>query len=278
MKKAFTYLLLCTIFLSACSRGESYANNESVQQKNQIGLEQKEDIPVNFFPEPVTIVSVGDSLTEGVGDSTNTGGYVPYLQQLLEKEPGVSSADFINYGVRGNKTGQLLNRLDQSNIKNDILRADSVVITIGGNDVMQVIKENFTNLQMSEFEQAKVGYEERLRQILTTVRSYNSNANIYLIGLYNPFSKWLGDFHELDTIMDDWNKASKDIVSGFDHAHFIEIGDIFKNSDDELLFKEDYFHPNDKGYELIAGRIFKTMGNIKNSETTLEANAKGDED
>ena len=36
--------------------------------------------------EKVTYVAIGDSLTQGVGDSSNQGGFVPVLSQALESD------------------------------------------------------------------------------------------------------------------------------------------------------------------------------------------------
>ena len=55
-------------------------------------------------------------------------------------------------------------------------------------------------------------------------------------------------------------------ASELDLTHyFIPIDDIFSASDENLLYKEDYFHPNDRGYELIAARIYDEM-----KENTVE--------
>ena len=47
--------------------------------------------------------------------------------------------------------------------------------------------------------------------------------------------------------MNDWNESGKEIIKEYDSAYFIEIDDIFKNSEEDLLYAEDYFHPNDRG-------------------------------
>jgi lysophospholipase L1-like esterase len=275
MKTKITYLFLCTMLISACSHQQP-VYQESMGHQNNVNLARKAAVPASFFPEPVRIVSLGDSLTQGVGDSTNEGGYLPYLRNRLEKEPEITAANFINHGKRGIRTDQLLKRLDDFGIRHDIAAADSVIITIGGNDIMKVVRENFSNLTMMQFEQAKIGYEKRLTQIISKVRSNNSHAQIYLVGLYNPFSQWLTTFKELDDIMADWNGSGRDIVAKYDNAYFIAIEDIFKKSKEDLLYTEDHFHPNDRGYELIAARIYKDMELNKFVEGTIEASAKGD--
>jgi lysophospholipase L1-like esterase len=278
MRYKITCLFICLVWISGCSQSETASNQPSVQQKSIVELSKKETIPASFFPDPVKIVSIGDSLTQGVGDSKDNGGYLPYLQTKLEKEPSITSVEMINHGIRGNRTDQLLKRLDKTRIKEDIKQADSIVVTIGGNDIMKVFKQNFSNLELNQFESAKIGYEKRLRQILDKVRSENDSAQIYLVGVYNPFSKWFGDFYELDMIMNDWNESGKEIIEEYDSAYFIEIADIFENSEEDLLYAEDYFHPNDRGYELIATRIYHDMDITTIGKDTLEASAKGDDD
>ena len=57
--------------------------------------------------ENVTYVAIGDSLTQGVGDSSNQGGFVPVLSQALESDFDwqVTSR---NYGIAGNTSNQIL--------------------------------------------------------------------------------------------------------------------------------------------------------------------------
>lgn len=277
MRYKITCLFICLVWISGCSQ-RSASEQPTVQQQYVVELSKKETIPASFFPDPVQIVSIGDSLTQGVGDSKDNGGYLPYLQKNLEKEPSITSVEMINHGVRGNRTDQLLKRLDKAGVQEDIEQADSIVVTIGGNDIMKVFKQNFSNLELNQFDSAKIGYEKRLRQILDKVRSENERAQIYLVGVYNPFSKWFGDFYELDEIMNDWNDSGKRIITEYDSAYFIEIDDIFQNSKEDLLYTEDYFHPNDRGYELIAERIYNNMEVLTIGKDTMEASAKGDDD
>ena len=277
MRHKITCLFICLVWISGCSQ-RTTSEQPLVQHHNVVELSKKETIPASFFPDPVQIVSIGDSLTQGVGDSKDNGGYLPYLQKNLEKEPSITSVEMINHGVRGNRTDQLLKRLDKSRVQEDIEQADSIVVTIGGNDIMRVFKQNFSNLELNQFDSAKIGYEKRLRQILDKVRSENQEAQIYLVGVYNPFSKWFADFYELDEIMNDWNDSGKKIITEYDSAYFIEIDDIFQNSKEDLLYTEDYFHPNDRGYELIAERIYNNMEVLTIGKDTMEASAKGDDD
>ena len=87
----------------------------------------------------------------------------------------------------------------------------------------------------------------------------------------------MADLHELNQIVADWNKSGETIIEEYDSAYFIKIEDIFTNTDENLLYAEDYFHPNDRGYELIATRIYNHMDLSTLGGETVEASAKGDE-
>lgn len=256
MKRILTFLFATMLFVSGCSSGTAEHALKSID------VQDKKNPPSSFIPKDVEIVSVGDSLTQGVGDSTNQGGYIPYLKKDLETLKEVRSANFRNYGVKGNRTDQLEKRLDQKEIKKAIKKADLVIITIGGNDVMQVFKDNFSSLQVSKFEQALVGYKKRLGEIIETIRKNNPETGIVLVGIYNPFMKWFSDIKEVDEIIKEWNQASEQILTKYSKTKFIPIFDIFENQEENLLYT-DYFHPNDHGYKLMAKRIFSYLDNNK---------------
>src|SRR5699024_6357654 len=98
-----------------------------------------------LFQRPIHVVAIGDSLTQGVGDETDNGGYVGILEDRLNS-PENPRVTFTNLGKRGNRTDQLLQRLEEEDIQSDIEEADIILLTIGANDVMQVFQRNITNL------------------------------------------------------------------------------------------------------------------------------------
>ncbi|PLR81049.1 GDSL family lipase [Bacillus canaveralius] len=267
MKKTFISLLLCTILLSSCDFISS--ETEMAHPQKQLGLVVKQDIPDNYIPREISVVSVGDSLTEGVGDSTERGGYIPYLREKLEADKGIKGADFQNYGVKGNRTTDLIRRLEDPEVRAAIEQADITVITIGGNDMMKVVRENISHLKLDVFAYEKERYEERLQEILNTVKSYNKDTAIVLVGLYNPFVKWFSNIDELNMIVSEWNLISQSTVTQYENAYFVEIMDIFENPEEDILFT-DYFHPNDRGYELIGERVYKEL-----SDGALAENSGG---
>jgi lysophospholipase L1-like esterase len=254
MKKVFSLFILSTFFLSSCSP----SNSLELHHEKSAAAVVYEAVPADFVPRKLTVISAGDSLTQGVGDSTKNGGYLPYLRTLLEEEKGIKEVDFLNFGVKGNRTTQLLKRLKSEEMKEALPKADLVILTIGGNDIMKVVKDNISNLQLSDFDKEKEIYSNNLHQIMDSIVQVNPNAYIVLVGLYNPFSQVFSNIKELDQIVSDWNVAGQKVMANYSNAYFVSIEDLFINPVENLLYS-DNFHPNDKGYELIAERLNETL-------------------
>ncbi|ULT55322.1 SGNH/GDSL hydrolase family protein [Neobacillus drentensis] len=256
VKKVFPLLILAMMFLSSCSQSASMV----LHQEKKVASPVFEPIPVDFIPQKVTVLSAGDSLTQGVGDSTEQGGYLPYLKSMLEKDKGIQEVDFYNYGVKGNRTTQLLKRLKSLEMKPILRQSNLVILTIGGNDIMKIVKDNISDLQVSDFIKEKESYRSHLTQIFDVIYKENPNAFIVLVGVYNPFSKWFSDIKEMDQIVAEWNQIGDSVVSQYSHSYFVSIEDLFLNADEDVLYT-DNFHPNDKGYKLIAERLNDALAN-----------------
>jgi lysophospholipase L1-like esterase len=203
-------------------------------------------------------VALGDSLTEGIGDSTKKGGYLSYLASMLESDQAIRESAVYNFGEQGNRSDLLLDRLGSSEIQSAIREADIVTVTIGGNDVMKIVQENIFNLDIAIFQKEKSAYLSRVKGIIETIRDNNPDTAIILIGFYNPFNHWFSDISEMNEIVGEWTKGSKEVVEQYPHTLFVEIDELFLKSTENLLF-EDNFHPNDRGYKLIAKQVFNEL-------------------
>ncbi|WP_062514952.1 SGNH/GDSL hydrolase family protein [Halobacillus sp. KGW1] len=211
-----------------------------------------------FVKDDMEIVALGDSLTQGVGDDTDNGGYVGILEDTFNSNKERDLIHIDNFGKRGNRTDQLIRRLEeQEEISTALEEADLILITIGANDVMKVVKDNFTNLNYQDFVDAQDSYQAQLETIFSMIREENPDAPIYLIGLYNPFNLYFDNIPELGKIMEDWNEISKEVVAEEENVTFIPVRDLFEGSEDELLWEEDNFHPNERGYKQMAKRVLE---------------------
>lgn len=206
-----------------------------------------------IFSERIDIVAIGDSLTKGVGDETDNGGYVGILDEHLNDEIN-KNVHFTNLGKPGNRSDQLLQRLEEEDIQAEIEKADIILITIGANDVMRVFQNNITSLSIDAFEEELPSFSVRIAAVADRITNLNEDANIYFIGFYNPYYHYFPDIEELDEIITRWNEKLEEVTKQYDHVFFIPIKDSFDDAMFDFL-AEDNFHPNYQGYELIAEQI-----------------------
>ncbi|BBP90158.1 hypothetical protein BsIDN1_37760 [Bacillus safensis] len=66
---------------------------------------------------------------------------------------GVQSVTLKNYAIKGSRTVDLLKRLKKKKKVQDGLKdADYIFFTIGGNDLMHVVRQNVLNLTFAPFQ------------------------------------------------------------------------------------------------------------------------------
>ena len=285
MKKVIVLAIICC-FLSACSfyrvDNMTPSNNKSDEQEEQAetmnGQESVEEEdpftgrdtyqegeteqPLYLEDETAAdfrITMIGDSLTAGIGDETDNGGYRYFLAEKLLEEPSINQVHIEEFGKKGLTSAGLKKRMKEEEIIKSIQQTDVVIITIGGNDVMNVVKKNFLNLKVGDFYQAMDKYDSNVQKVIEDIRSHNEEADIYLVGIYNPFQLVLNDIQEFDILMDEWNRRSNQIVSKYEAVYFVEIWEIFENHNENLIFEGDYFHPNTTGYERMGEEIYQSV-------------------
>lgn len=241
---------------------------EQVQEKDEeasspadelsLNLREAVDQALNIFAsQDFHITAIGDSLTQGVGDETNSEGYVGVLKNKLSNEG--YRLQFNNFGRRGNRTDQLIVRLEEeSALQRSISNSDIVLVTIGANDIMRIVRENFLNLQEDIFINEQLEYEERLNTIFEMIIDLNDQAHVFLIGFFNPFEGYFDEVEELSTILTSWNQSGEQLTNNYPLIQYIPIDDLFQIGGVNLL-AEDNFHPNSTGYSLIASRVLNYL-------------------
>lgn len=239
----------------------------------------------NFLIEKrVTVfdfVAIGDSLTQGVGDATNQGGFVPIVADQLDSTYGYR-VESTNYGVSGNTSSQIIKRIEnQKKIQNSIKEAEIITLTVGGNDVMKVIRDNFDSLSEKSFKKPLKAYQKRLVTLIELIRKYNNEAPIYVLGIYNPFYLNFPEITTMQDVIDNWNQETEATVTE-SNAYFVPINDVLykgingdegvtsqSESDEnasitnDALFEEDHFHPNNTGYQIMANAIMSKIKQTK---------------
>lgn len=182
-----------------------------------------------------------------------------------------------NYGVSGNTSQQILTRMTENKeITEQLKKANLMTLTVGGNDVLAVIRKNLANLKVSSFKKPARQYQERLRKILDLARKDNQDLPIFVLGIYNPFYLNFQELTEMQTVINDWNKKTQEVVDDYDHVYFVPINDLlYKGVDgkegivqstgeqttivNDALFSGDHFHPNNTGYQIMSDAVMETI-------------------
>ncbi|XOW22672.1 SGNH/GDSL hydrolase family protein [Lactococcus lactis] len=210
-----------------------------------------------------------------------TGGFVPLFAKDIENKTD-SSVSSQNFGKAGDTSTQIYNRMMKSKkITDGLKKADIITITIGGNDVLKVIRDNVSKLSSmteKDFTKPEELYQARVKKLLDKIREDNPKAQIYVLGIYNPFYLNFPDLTVMQNVIDSWNTATAGVVSQEKNTYFIPINDLlYKGSGDKqavesgstsdavsnnLLYTEDHFHPNNVGYQLMADAVFASYKEV----------------
>lgn len=212
----------------------------------------------NFDKTKIYYLALGDSLTRGVGDEEKKNGYTERLAEKIEEYILNSEVILDNRGKRGRRSDQLLSLIKKGHYNSELENSDFITITIGGNDIMKIVKKDLFNLKREAFDQELVEFEDRYNQIMQEIRFRNPDAPIILIGLYNPFSIITEEITEFEAIISEWNGTIEGISKKYDNACFVDVEDLF-DENANLVYHTDFFHPNGYGYTIMTERIMSIM-------------------
>ncbi|GCF92807.1 lipase/acylhydrolase [Enterococcus florum] len=229
------------------------------------------------YKQTVHFVAVGDSLTQGVGDETDRGGFVPLVADSLRDEYSLSTVQTENYGVSGERSDQILKRLKKdTDLQRSLESSDMITLTVGGNDLLQAFQKNITATSAKKFDGSIKKYQKNVEKIIEKIRELNTQAPIYLVGIYNPYYLNFSDIKEMQEVVDNWNDASEELAKDSTNVFFVPVNDLLykglptSDSTDEssgdqptvknnVLYDEDNFHPNNLGYQLMANAVRDEM-------------------
>ena len=196
----------------------------------------------------ITLVFQGDSITDAGRDKRNYHdmgrGYPLYASQhLAEANPDVEF-EFINFGISGNRTSQLFDRLYEDAL---VFEPDVISILIGVNDVWHRFgghKIATTDAQL----------ELNYRCILERIRR-ETNAKIVMLTPFlldkEPFEGMREEVVRAQAIVKRLAEEFADVYIPLDE-HFEEA---LKTQPEPLYYSGDGVHPNDNG-RMFIGKLY----------------------
>ncbi|MGG3445668.1 SGNH/GDSL hydrolase family protein [Bacillus nitratireducens] len=200
------------------------------------------------------IVSLGDSLTRGVGDKEGIG-YIGRMKEDLQKDYKQKVA-LTNLAVSGAKMPDLLKQIESSGAQYSIKQADVIVLTIGGNDLFPGW-ESLGKIDLETYRPDTATFQNEAKKIIEEIRKLNTDSPIFWLGLYNPFED-VEDLKGSSNIVVDWNASLEKLALNDKNVYITPTFDLFQNRGKELLYS-DHFHPNEVGYTYMADRLVQNV-------------------
>ncbi|SOC15877.1 lysophospholipase L1-like esterase [Ureibacillus xyleni] len=249
---------------------QSQTNDETLQTIEQYFLNDSPIIEeVNYDKTKIYYLALGDSLTRGVGDEEQKNGYTERLAEKIEEWTLNAEVVLDNRGKRGRRSDQLLSLIKKGHYNTELENSELITITIGGNDIMKIVKKDLFDLKREAFDKELVEFESRYNEIIQEIRLRNPDVPIILIGLYNPFSVITEEITEFEAIISEWNGVIEELSEKHDNACFVDVEDLF-DANANLVYHTDFFHPNGYGYTIMTERIMSIM-----KSCSIEEDSKG---
>lgn len=201
------------------------------------------------FENHTRYMALGDSLVAGYGALPVTQGYVYrlYREEVFDKIPHTL---FSNAGVPGVTSKQVLDHQVPQAI--EAFRPSVITITVGGNDLLRILKGENPSLVLSEF-------QANFAQILGALRTALPNTRIYVSNLYT-----IPQIPGANDVVPVFNE----IVAGVAAMYNVPVADVysaFLGRRGLLLIERpgaapDEVHPTNAGYEVIAEAFEALVG------------------
>lgn len=207
--------------------------------------------------EPVSaanrILVLGDSIGFGVGDEPDMGIGKRYAT-LIKPDNTITVA---NLAVAGASSADLAALVAAPENASFISATDLIIISIGGNDLNRLQYQDALSLDTA-FQETFNNYQINLEATLNRLRSLNPDAQIALIGLYNPYPDQ--DPQKTQKLFE-WNYQTQLIAAADKKTAYIPTDDAFKYHLKTYL-AADQFHPSSIGYQVIAEALDRVLNGV----------------
>ena len=196
------------------------------------------------------ILFQGDSVTDGSRDRSNPAdmglGYPRYASAMIEDAFPDIDFDFVNLGISGNRTADLVERMQSDFIE---IQPDIVSVMIGINDVWHHFAFSYTYTSNEEFEQNYTTVLENLKQ--------NTAAKIMII---QPFLLDVPEKQELWPELLEKQEIVKKLADEYADV-YLPMHEILHAdpAEDKTVYAADGVHPTEDGACLIAQKYLEAI-------------------
>ena len=196
------------------------------------------------------ILFQGDSVTDAGRDRSNPSdmgfGYPKYASAMIEDAFSDIDFAFVNLGISGNRTADLVERMQSDFIE---IQPDIVSVMIGINDVWHHYAFSYTYTSNEAFEQNYTTVLEEIKQ--------KTAAKIMII---QPFLIDVPDKQELKAELAEKHAIVKALADKYADA-YLPMHEIFlaDETEDKTVYAADGVHPTEDGACLIAQKYLEAV-------------------
>lgn len=186
----------------------------------------------------VYYVSIGDDIGKGLLNDGTFYGYSEYINEYLidknieERYVNLSQVDYrITDIIKDIDTNKVYYK---KNIKNILIKADLLTLSVGYNDLISKLNK-YNNNDLYNY---IISYFEDLDKLFDLIRKY-SKEDIIMIGYYNIYKD-----QSYDSLIKYINETTKNLAEKYD-IKYIDIEDV----------EIGEMYPTDKGYRQIFDKV-----------------------
>lgn len=182
--------------------------------------------PLNLWAQGKVILFIGDSLTEGYGVEKENS-YPSLVQKKLDQKHSDLKYEVLNGSISGSTSASVMSRLKWFKKK----KTEILVLALGANDGLRGIKPEETKKNLKEAIQA----------------AKHEGMKILLLGMQMP-PNYGADYRK------QFEKTYQDLIKEekVPYVPFLLEG----IAGDKALNQSDGIHPNEKGHQLMADKVF----------------------
>lgn len=169
--------------------------------------------------------------------------------------------DYANHAIPGHTTSNLINRLSDEKVIDDLKKADIISISIGGNDFLMsnligLMFDSIVRNDHSEFDRIAEGFYSNFCKIIDIINSHNEDAVILMQTLYNPQSGYLRAPYQEGA---DRINAAIEKYNAENPGEIVIVDVATALGDDMANYADDEIHPSAQGNEIIANIILDKL-------------------
>ncbi len=253
---------------------------------------------------PPKMLFLGDSIAAGYGlegysadDLYSCRSYPNILAEKYEKELADECGHkMINRAVSGETSAELLELINSGELDSELSDSDAVVISIGGNDLLDILFDlfnkvgyspesgafNYKNIDIfgaadtfssmdSQANDALAGFESNLKHIAAAINS-RTNGAVYVQTLYDPLES-ITRIPKLADFSAEKIGRLNDIIREQSAGNYVVVdvaADFAGQTEVVTNIKDFDIHPNYLGHQLIADDIDKALRETGFTYTTQE--------